>query len=299
MNIIGKCVVAGNVRRTAEIAFGSPYSDEYISLKDYSINPHRAAYAWTSNNSVFADIGMDYGPTAAKVQLNGEPGFAWLENMRAFGRMGDPANYKDHRARGGNPCLEQTLESYEICCLVETFPDKHETLDDFKKTLNLAVTYAKTVTLGSTHWPQTNNVMLRNRRIGTSLSGIAQFISSRGIEKLKDWCEAGYQQVQESDERLSGLFGIPKSIKTTCIKPSGITISNDISSSCSSSCSFSFFFLFIFFVFFFFLSLLLFLFLSSPHLYINFYLLLPNPTYCYRYCIPSCRGNSWYAFSRK
>ena len=30
MNLIGKCVVAGNVRRTAEIVFGDPYSDEYM-----------------------------------------------------------------------------------------------------------------------------------------------------------------------------------------------------------------------------------------------------------------------------
>lgn len=30
MNLIGKCVVSGNVRRTAEIAFGDPDSDEYI-----------------------------------------------------------------------------------------------------------------------------------------------------------------------------------------------------------------------------------------------------------------------------
>lgn len=29
----GKCVVAGNVRRTAEIAFGDPDSTEYIDLK--------------------------------------------------------------------------------------------------------------------------------------------------------------------------------------------------------------------------------------------------------------------------
>ena len=27
---------------------------------------------------------------------------------------------------GGNPCLEQTLESYELCCLVETFLDNHD-----------------------------------------------------------------------------------------------------------------------------------------------------------------------------
>lgn len=39
--------------------------------------------------------------------------------MRNFGRMGDPPDFRDKRAKGGNPCLEQTLESYELCCLVE------------------------------------------------------------------------------------------------------------------------------------------------------------------------------------
>ena len=221
MNIIGKCVVAGNVRRSAEIAFGDPESEEYISLKDYQKNPQRSAYSWTSNNSVFAKLGMDYSKTSKKVLLNGEPGFAWLDNMKNYGRMIDPPNYKDQRACGGNPCLEQTLESYEICCLVETFPFKHKSIEDFKKTLELAVMYAKTVTLGQTHWPQTNQVMLRNRRIGTSMSGIAQFISSRGIDKLREWCEQGYEHVQKTDKDLSGFFGIPESIKTTCIKPSG------------------------------------------------------------------------------
>ena len=41
MNMIGKCVVAGNVRRTAEIVFGDPQSEEYINLKNYKKNPHR------------------------------------------------------------------------------------------------------------------------------------------------------------------------------------------------------------------------------------------------------------------
>ena len=74
---------------------------------------------------------MDYGPVCDRVVRNGEPGFAWLDNMQQYGRMGDPANNKDSRAMGGNPCLEQTLESYELCCLVETFPDNHESLEDF------------------------------------------------------------------------------------------------------------------------------------------------------------------------
>ena len=49
---------------------------------------------------------MDYEQVAEKIKLNGEPGLCWLENMRAYGRMGDAPNYKDKRAMGGNPCLE-------------------------------------------------------------------------------------------------------------------------------------------------------------------------------------------------
>jgi ribonucleoside-triphosphate reductase len=81
MNLIGKCVVAGNVRRTAEIVFGDPNDEEYLSLKDHWWNPllgaidpetgkrpggydgaaaDRADFSWTSNNSVFCKVGQDY-----------------------------------------------------------------------------------------------------------------------------------------------------------------------------------------------------------------------------------------------
>jgi hypothetical protein len=30
MNIIGKCVIAGNIRRVAEIALGSPFDKDFI-----------------------------------------------------------------------------------------------------------------------------------------------------------------------------------------------------------------------------------------------------------------------------
>ena len=70
-----------------------------------------------------------------RIEQNGEPGFAWLENMQTYGRMGDEKNDRDMKAMGGNPCLEQTLESFEMCCLVETFPDKHTSLEDYLTTL--------------------------------------------------------------------------------------------------------------------------------------------------------------------
>lgn len=544
MNHIGVCVVAGNVRRSAEISFGDPDCDEYIDLKNYDINPQRMEYGWSSNNSVFATLGMDYERVCERVRANGEPGFAWLENMRCFGRMGHKEDYRDMRAAGGNPCvpescivmtdegprpvrelinkpfravvdngvydvpggffatgerplvevrlvsgrrmhltgnhevlcvhaeggampvyhrrsamkaaaalepgvdcvvmddargrgewcgsggsfdegwlagvyivpheadttmddeaqclttnafkraagvderdaylerlfnerglklvnktdrvvsassefqrgfvrglfarfgaktdtqllftlqnrhlldiaqrcllhfgvvsrltkaadvlgglspetshaegwvllvggvhvdtyrwrvvrgetrrvrgdappdafidmvesvhdifigvnvpvfdctveglhrfvadgvvvsncLEQTLEPYEMCCLVETFPARHESKEDFLRTLKFAYLYAKTVTLGKTHWPETNRVMLRNRRIGCSMSGIAQFLALHGIEALRCWCNEGYETIQKYDRIYREWLGIPVSIKTTSIKPSG------------------------------------------------------------------------------
>jgi ribonucleoside-triphosphate reductase (thioredoxin) len=69
---------------------------------------------------------------------------------------------------------------------VETFPDKHESVEDFLETLKYAFLYAKTVTLGPTHWPKTNAVMLRNRRIGCSMSGLAQVHTRRGSMEWVD-----------------------------------------------------------------------------------------------------------------
>ena len=221
MNLIGKCVVAGNVRRTAEIVFGDPDSEEYLDLKNYKVNPHREMYGWTSNNSIFAELGMDYTEAAKRIVDNGEPGFAWLENMRHYSRMKNGGDNKDHRVAGGNPCLEQSLESYELCCLVETFPSNHDSLEDYQRTLKYAYLYAKSVTLGRTHWSDTNRVMLRNRRIGCSVSGVAQFVTNRGLDEFKNWLENGYDTIQEWDKMYSDWFAIPRSIKTTSVKPSG------------------------------------------------------------------------------
>lgn len=221
MNLIGKAVVAGNVRRTAEIVFGDPNSDEFLDLKNYEVNPHRAEYGWTSNNSIFAEIGMDYSKICDRIKINGEPGIAWLENMCDYSRMVDPPDYKDDGVEGGNPCLEQSLEPWELCTLVETFLNRHETLEEFLETLKYAYLYAKTVTLGNTHWEETNEVMGRNRRIGCSISGVAQFVARNGLHELKRWLEAGYEYLETLDKTYSEWFGVPLSIKRTSNKPSG------------------------------------------------------------------------------
>ncbi len=106
MNLIGKCVVSGNIRRVAEIAFGEPEDEVFTKLKDYDIYPERMEFGWASNNSVFANVGMDYTDISKRILKNGEPGVCWLDNMKQYSRMVDPPTNLDHRAAGGNPCLE-------------------------------------------------------------------------------------------------------------------------------------------------------------------------------------------------
>lgn len=220
MNMIGVCVVAGNVRRTAEIALGPITDEKYIDLKldQEKLISHR----WASNNSLLAEKGMDYSKVVDRIQTNGEPGFVWMENIRTYGRMKDGKNFKDYRASGTNPCGEQTLESFELCCLVETFPSKHETKEEYFETLKYAYLYAKSVTLVNTHWEETNAVMLRNRRIGTSQTGIIQAFEKHGRRKmLSEFCDEGYDVIQKVDKKYSDWLCIPRSIKTTTVKPSG------------------------------------------------------------------------------
>ena len=218
-NFIGKCVVAGGIRRTAEIMFSEADDSEFIGLKqDLDALKDRR---WASNNSIFGKVGMDYSSISDSIAMNGEPGVIWLDAMRDYGRMIDPKNFKDARVMGSNPCSEQSLESFELCCLVETFPAHHDSLEDYERTLKFAYLYAKTVTLIPTHDARTNAVMMRNRRIGCSQSGIVQAMNKLGRREYLNWCDAGYQYIQKLDIEYSEWLCVPVSRKTTSVKPSG------------------------------------------------------------------------------
>tara|TARA_B100000683_G_scaffold209835_1_gene204213 strand:+ start:162 stop:2129 length:1968 start_codon:yes stop_codon:yes gene_type:complete len=218
-NLIGRCVVAGNVRRSAALALGGHDDMEYLQMK----NDEEALYhhRWGSNNSFVAQVGMDYSWHAEQSQKNGEPGYIWLNNARSRGRFKDPERYDDKNIMGFNPCVEQQLEDAELCCLVETFPAKHETYEDYLKTLKIAYLYGKTVTLVNTHWPETNAIMLKNRRIGLSQSGVVQAFNKHGRRQMLEWCDNAYDHVQHLDELYSDWLCIPRSVRMTSIKPSG------------------------------------------------------------------------------
>ncbi|MBL0082526.1 MAG: hypothetical protein IPP37_08855 [Saprospiraceae bacterium] len=94
MNLIGVCVVAGNVRRTAQIALGHAENAEYRRLKDYTwdnasqqyvgSNANRAMWGWASNNSVLVNNESEFSTLAAQTAINGEPGYILWTISRHF-----------------------------------------------------------------------------------------------------------------------------------------------------------------------------------------------------------------------
>ena len=244
MNLIGKCVVAGNVRRSAELALGDPHDQAFLDLKNFEVNPTRmgiktdvngkpvlsengsfqyaGGWGFASNNSVSAVIGeVDYDEISSRIEVNGEPGLLYLDLCQKYGRLIDPANNVDWRVAGTNPCSEQSLESFECCTLVETFLPNHDSFEDYAQTLKHAYLYGKAVTLLPTHWHETNEIMQRNRRIGCSMTGVAQFVESHGWVELRKWMNNGYDVVRLRDGKYSEWLGVRESIKATSIKPSG------------------------------------------------------------------------------
>jgi ribonucleoside-triphosphate reductase (thioredoxin) len=221
-NAIGCCVVAGNVRRSAELASGSIYDDEFLNLKNYQMFPERAAIGWMSNNSVVLKESTDFErlpQLAERIRDNGEPGIINLINIQKYGRIGKK---KLDLATGTNPCSEIALESYELCNLVEVFPTRCDSLFEIWDVMELATLYASTIALLPSHSPETNAVISRNRRIGVSVSGIADWIDATSLSHVTMALRDGYEKVVEpTNRRLAQEAGVPASVRLTTVKPSG------------------------------------------------------------------------------
>lgn len=225
MNMIGVCVVAGGKRRTAQIAFGDYNDKEYISLKDPDLYQEELmSHRWASNNSIYAEDGMDYTEIIETIKKSGEPGILYKHRMQNYGRMKD--GYQegiDGNATLLNPCGEISLESEELCNISDVFPATHDSFDDFKRSLKFAFLYCKTVTLVPTHLHTTNSKILKNRRIGISQSGIVQAIQKHGATEYFKWCDEGYNYLKKLDKKYSDWLCIQKSIKLSTVKPAGST----------------------------------------------------------------------------
>lgn len=224
-NGAGCCVVAGNVRRSAELMSGDIKDPTFLDLKNYDRFPERAEIGWMSNNSVIlkdsGDFGM-LGEIASRVVKNGEPGYINAKNL-PYGRIGRMKNDKvrKDKARGFNPCGEIPLESREVCNVAETCPTVCRDAPEWYKACEMATLYMSTVSLLPTHQPSTNRVVARNRRIGCSIIDFTGWKHDVGVHKVIRFLREGYKVVRRVNKFLNAEAGVPPAIRITTIKPGG------------------------------------------------------------------------------
>ncbi|MHA1255732.1 MAG: HNH endonuclease, partial [Promethearchaeota archaeon] len=199
------------------------YGIPQISSKKVTQNKHYAK----KMAELLIENGLTYNHKVVSVKRIGYE-VVYNGTVDEFHNFGIIINEKD--TKSGRPrmemiftanCGEQTLESFELCCLVETFPSRHESYEEFQETLKFAYLYSKSVTLVNTHWKETNAVMLKNRRMGISQTGIIEAFVKHGRRQILDWCDKGYSYLRNLDEDYSDWLCVPKSIKITTVKPSG------------------------------------------------------------------------------
>jgi ribonucleoside-triphosphate reductase len=220
-NAIGVCIVAGNVRRSAQLALGRIDDSTFMELKDYDKHPERASIGWMSNNAVIVETKEELqklSSVAESILKNGEPGIFNLANVKKYARLGEESH---DRATLTNPCGEIPLESFELCNLAEVFPRLCKKEQRIFTALEYATFYASTVSLLPTHRSETNEVVSRNRRIGVSIGGVAEYLEAVGMATFKALLAKGYRLVKEKNVQLAEAAGVRPSLRVTTIKPSG------------------------------------------------------------------------------
>ncbi len=216
MNIIGRIVVAGNVRRSAQIAIGDPDDVEYLSAKRWDLGNIPNWRAMSNNSVVCGNINNLHESFWDGYNGNGEPyGIINLDATRRMGRTGE-TQYPDPEVRGFNPCAEQGLANFETCCLAEIYLPNIESYEELKKVARYLYRINKHSLAIKCAVKETEHIVHRNMRMGIGVTGYLQ-----ATEEQRTWLDLCYVYLREYDNEYSKLAGFPRSIKLTTVKPSG------------------------------------------------------------------------------
>lgn len=216
MNIIGKIVVAGNVRRSAQIALGDHDDIDFLRAKRWDLGNIPNWRAMSNNSVICSDIKDLPEEFWEGYKGNGEPyGLINLESSRKMGRTGE-SEYPDPDVMGFNPCAEQSLANFETCCLAEVYLPNIETYEELRKVLRYLYRVNKHSLAIPCSLKETEDIVHKNMRMGIGVTGYLQ-----ATEEQKSWLDKAYVYLRAYDKEYSKLNGFPNSIKLTTVKPSG------------------------------------------------------------------------------
>lgn len=238
-NIEGKNVVTGGNRRAAQIAFGSPEDEAFISAKynlytqtpegEWIIDP-KLEHRKMSNNSVVFESKPSYEQLSnifEKIKNNGEPGFFNLEAARK----------RRPNCEGGNPCMEILLDDKGVCNLSTVVMTNHLEnigkytyfdLNKLEESVRLATRIGMRMTNVTLSLPEWDEVQKRDRLTGVSFTGWMdavreiKFIDIINVNNyLFNVLVAMNRWANEEADSYAYEMRIPRPLLVTCIKPEG------------------------------------------------------------------------------
>ena len=214
-NIIGRIVVSGSSRRSAQIAMGDPDDVLFMRAKNWG-SGNVPGWRANSNNSIYAD---GYDEIMSELWKgydgSGEPyGLLNRKLARSVGRLGEKK--ADPSIEGFNPCAEIALGDGESCNLATVFLPNIESLKQFKEISRLLYLVQKQITSLRYPYAKTNRIVSKNRRLGQSITGVLQCSK----EQLS-WLSPAYEYLRDLDAEYSDANGISRSVRLTTVQPSG------------------------------------------------------------------------------
>lgn len=216
MNIIGAVVVAGNVRRSAQIAIGDADDVEYLLAKRWDLGNIPSWRAMSNNSVVCHDVSDLHDFFWDGYEGKGEPyGLINLRLSRKVGRLGE-SQYPDPKVQGYNPCAEQSLADGETCCLAEIFLPNISSKEELQDVAKLLYRINKHSLALQCHQKVTEAIVHENMRMGIGITGVLQ-----ATEEQKSWLNDTYGEIRAYDAEYSDSHGFNRSIKLTTVKPSG------------------------------------------------------------------------------
>jgi len=214
-NIIGKIVVSGSSRRSAQIAIGDPDDVLFLRAKNWATG-NVPAYRANSNNSIYADHFDEIQPELWKgYDGSGEPyGLVNRRLARKFGRLGEAR--ADNSIEGFNPCAEIGLADGESCNLATVFLPNITSLEQFQEISILLYKTQKNITRMEYPYEKTSSIVRKNARLGQSITGILQ-----STPEQISWLDSAYKNLRDYDVAYSKENGLPVSVRLTTVQPSG------------------------------------------------------------------------------
>lgn len=232
VNSIGLNVVSGGVRRTAQLALGDSFDNDFKTAKvGLFTDPSKAEYQTIrtmSNNSTgeYGNPGLDaINKTFECLRDQGDPGF-WI--------IGNAQKLATSPVKGTNPCAEAALDDCQSCNLttgnVKACVYWDEVSQSYKfdwelwyNIVTLVTRLGSRITLATQWHPKWDETQKRDRLLGVSMTGVMDAFDLLGWDdqQQKYFFEASNFMAIKAADEYHDFLGINRSARVCLFKPEG------------------------------------------------------------------------------